>query len=118
MYSGDVNHAPSTSTPLSQIVNNPQGKTTTVTTLVSSVNPSAVDQPVTFTATVTGASPTGTVTFLDGKNDVLGAAQLVDGVATLSVPGFSRGAHQINASYGGDATNLPSTSAKLKQQVR
>src|SRR6185312_9100440 len=30
------------------------------TTLTSSLNPSQVGQPVTFTATVTGSSPTGT----------------------------------------------------------
>jgi uncharacterized repeat protein (TIGR01451 family) len=117
VYNGDPNHAPSTAAPLTQIVNNPNGKTTTVTTLVSSVNPSLVGQPVTFTATVTGANPAGTVTFMD-VNGVLGTAPLINGVATITVPGFNRGAHQITASYGGDGNNLPSTSGKVKQQVR
>jgi hypothetical protein len=96
-YVGDANHAPSTSTALTEIVNNPQGKTSTVTTLVSSANPSTTGQPVTFTATVIGANPTGTVTFTD-VNDILGTVQVVNGVATLTVPGFSKGAHQLSAS--------------------
>lgn len=46
------------------------GKTDTTTTVSSSVNPSAINQPVTFTATVTPApgssgTPTGTITFRD-----------------------------------------------------
>jgi hypothetical protein len=117
VYEGDTNHAPSTSAPLTQIVNNATGKTTTVTTLVMSSSQSTAGQPVTFTATVTGASPTGTVTFAD-VNEVLGTAPLVDGVATLTATGLSRGAHQITASYAGDSNNLGSTSAKLKHQVR
>jgi hypothetical protein len=44
----------------------PPGRGATTTALISSQNPSALGQSVTFTATVTGASPTGTVTFKDG----------------------------------------------------
>jgi hypothetical protein len=47
----------------------------TTTTLVSSLNPSGLGQAVTFTATVTGLSPTGTVTFKDGAT-TLGTATL------------------------------------------
>jgi hypothetical protein len=44
-------------------------------TLTSSQNPSNFGQAVTFTATVTGTSPTGTVTFKDGAT-VLGTGTL------------------------------------------
>jgi hypothetical protein len=59
IYSGDSNNGGSSSTPLTQNVN----QATTTTGVVSSVNPSTPGQSVTFTATVTGASPTGTVQF-------------------------------------------------------
>ena len=38
----------------------------TTTTLISSNNPSTLGTSVTFTATVTGTAPTGTVNFKDG----------------------------------------------------
>ena len=116
-YSGDVSNLSSGSTPLSQVVNPPPAKTATTTTLTSSSAPSAVGQPVTLTATVIGSSPTGTVTFADGKK-MLGTATLVNGVAALTVTTLGKGSHQITATYNGDDANLPSTSSKLKQQVK
>ena len=71
---------------------------------------------MTFTATVMGASPTGTVTFKDGAT-VLGTAALSGGAATLTTASFTTGSHSITAEYGGDATNRPSTSATLLQTV-
>src|SRR5438045_143310 len=44
----------------------------TTTTVGSSLNPSTFGQSVTFTATVAGASPTGTVTFQDGGTNIAG----------------------------------------------
>ena len=40
-------------------------RTSSSTTLSSSLNPSTIGDQVTFTATVTGASPTGTIAFFD-----------------------------------------------------
>jgi large repetitive protein len=54
----------------------------TTTLLSSSQNPSSFGQPVTFTATVAGSSPTGTVTFLDGVTQI-GTATLSGGTASL-----------------------------------
>ena len=115
-YAGDANNLSSGST-LSQVVNPAPAKTATTTTITSSITPSAVGQTVTFTATVVGSSPTGIVTLSDGKI-TLGTATLVNGVATWTISTLGKGAHQITASYGGDAANLASTSAKLKQQVK
>ena len=65
VYSGDPNFTTSTSSVLSQVVN--QASTTTART--SGTNPSTSGQSVTFTATVAASSgsgtPTGTVNFLD-----------------------------------------------------
>jgi outer membrane autotransporter protein len=86
------------------------------TTLTSSLNPSQAGQAVAFTATVTGTSPTGTVTFKDGAA-VLGTVALSGGVATLTNSSLTTGSHSITAEYGGDANNGPSASAALIQTV-
>lgn len=90
----------------------------TTTTLVSSLNPSNAGDQVTFTATVTGAgaTPTGTVTFLNSGTP-LGTETLVNGIATLNTNSLNAGSHTITASYSGDAANAPSTSSGLSQIV-
>jgi uncharacterized repeat protein (TIGR01451 family) len=89
----------------------------TTAALTSSANPSSFGQAVTFTATVTGASPTGTVTFKDGAT-ALGSGTLNgSGVATFTTPSLAVGSHSISAAYAGDASNSPSTSAVLTQSV-
>ena len=89
----------------------------TTTSLTSTPNPSAFGQSVAFTATVTGASPTGTVTFKDGAA-TLGTGTLNGaGQATLSTSSLTVGSHSITAVYGGNATNLTSTSSALTQVV-
>jgi hypothetical protein len=88
----------------------------TVTTVGASPNPSTAGQVVTFTATVSGASPTGTVTFFDGGTS-MGVATLSGGQATLAVSSLILGSHFIGARYNGDASNTPSTSPALLQAV-
>ena len=105
VYSGDSTYASSTSAVLTQTVK----QDSTTTKLSSSANPSVYGQVVTFTATVTAASPgsgtpTGTVTFYDGTT-TLGTGALSAGVATYSTTAFelSVGSGQsITAAYGGD----------------
>jgi hypothetical protein len=119
-YSGDTDHATSTSTaPLIQTVGE-----NTVTTLTSSLNPSVSGQNVTFTATVTvsgggGVAPDGTVTFMDGAT-ALGTSTIAAGVATYSTAALAVGLHNITAVYGGDTANgiNGSTSTVLKQDVQ
>ena len=88
-------------------------------TLASSVNPSNVGQPVTFTATVTSSSgtPTGTVTFKDGAT-VIGTVSLSAGVATFTTAALAAGTHTITASYGGASGFAASTSPALTQTVQ
>ncbi len=70
----------------------------TITTVISSVNPSAYGQTVTFTATVSAipsiGNPTGTVTFYaDGAVIGTGTLSTVDGVTTAMfflLPGLIR----------------------------
>jgi uncharacterized repeat protein (TIGR03803 family) len=113
VYSGDANNAPSTSAAVTQVV-----KAATGTTLTSSKNPSTFRTAVTFTASVKGSAPTGTVTFLDGSVS-LGTATLgSDGKAKLTTAALRRGTHKITARYSGDANNAASTSSVLTQTVR
>jgi hypothetical protein len=91
--------------------------TTTTTSLHSSVNPSVLGQPVTFTATVSGgSSPSGTVTFSDGGSQ-LGTVSLAGITATFTTSSLSLGNHAITARYNGNANNAASSSAVLQQSV-
>jgi uncharacterized repeat protein (TIGR01451 family) len=93
------------------------GLTTTSTTLVSSLNPSLMGQTVVFTATVSGSTPAGTVTFKDGAT-ALGTGTLNgSGVATFTTAALTSGSHAVTAAYGGDANNASSTSPGLTQTV-
>jgi Bacterial Ig-like domain (group 3)/Domain of unknown function DUF11/Glycine rich protein len=95
--------------------------TATVTTLVSSANPSVAGQQVTYTVTVSPVPDSGTVAFTDGGATIGGCdAQPVDtstGTAVCQVTYASPGAHSITAGYSGDASFGPSTSAALPQTV-
>jgi hypothetical protein len=97
------------------------GSTPSTTTLTSSLNPATLGQPVTFTATVAGATnapvPTGSVNFLDGST-VLGSAALNGSAqASFKTSSLSAGSHSITAVYGADATYATSTSAALNEVV-
>lgn len=105
----------------SDSVSLPQSITTAAsgTTLASSLNPSILGDFVTFTATVagTGATPTGSVNFMDGGTS-LGSISLDDsGTATFTTSSLSAGSHTITAVYGGDTNFAGSTSAALTQTV-
>jgi len=111
-YNGDINNQASGSPPQDIVEGN-----ITSTQLVSSADPSAVGQAVTFTATVSGASsPTGSVAFYDSAN-LLATAQLSGTSASVTVSSLAVGNHNITAAYSGDSANDPSTSTALAQSV-
>jgi Bacterial Ig-like domain (group 3) len=114
VYGGDTNYTGSTSSALSQAVN--QAASTTV--VASPQNPSVFGQSVTFTVTVTasGGTPTGTVTFKDGAT-TLGTGTLAAGAATLTTSALTAGGHSITVVYGGDTDYSGSTSLALTQVV-
>ncbi|HEX4794926.1 MAG TPA: Ig-like domain repeat protein [Humisphaera sp.] len=114
VYNGDANDNGSTTAPLTQNVN-PNATSTTVS---SSVNPSVLNQAVTFTATVSGVgTPTGTVTFMDGTTTLATGTLNASGVATFTTSALMLGTHPITAVYGGDTNDSASTSAALNQVV-
>ncbi len=115
VYSGDSGNDGSTSSTLTQTVN----QAASSTGLGSSLNPSTAGQSVTFTATVAGDSPSGTVDFKDGGTTIggCGAQALSSGTATCTTSGLSAGSHSITGVYGGDTNNQASTSSTLTQTV-
>ncbi len=91
--------------------------TTSTTALVSSANPSVYGDNVTFTATVTGSTPTGTVQFKNGVANLGAPVALVAGVATYATSALSAATHSITAEYAGDMNNTASVSPAVSQLV-
>ncbi|MEP7208772.1 MAG: S8 family serine peptidase, partial [Casimicrobiaceae bacterium] len=118
-YGGDAGNLPSSSSALSQVIN----ANATSTALASSSNPAVVGANVTFTATVTGAAPTGNVSFSDGPNAIANCATVpITGsgnsrAAACSTNALAVGTHSIVANYSGDSTNAGSVSAALAQSI-
>lgn len=93
-------------------------KTVSDTALGSSLNPSISGQSVTLTATVTGAAPTGAVTFNDGGAALCSAVPLSGGQAQCATSALAVGSHSIVAVYSGDGSNTGSSSTTLTQIVK
>ncbi|MGH3849350.1 MAG: Ig-like domain repeat protein, partial [Pseudonocardiaceae bacterium] len=102
------------------VVDQPLVQAQTATSLSSSLNPSGLGQPVTFTATVS-SSPNppsgGTIQFKDGSVDLGQPVLLTGGSAAVTTSALAAGAHSITAVYGGGGAFAPSTSAALSQSV-
>ena len=93
----------------------------TTTKLTSSLNPSIQGKLVTFTATVSLQSgtgtPTGNVTFRNGAA-VLSTKTLSGGTATFATATLAPGSNSITAVYAGGSGFTGSTSAPLSQFVQ
>jgi hypothetical protein len=114
-YGGNASFGSSTSTALSQQVN----QATSSVAVSSNINPSYYEESVTFTATITpqfGGAATGTVTFLDGAA-ALGTVPVVNNAASLATSSLKITTHSITATYSGDTNVSGSTSPVLSQKV-
>jgi hypothetical protein len=89
----------------------------TTTALTSSANPAGVGQSVLLTATVSGAGPTGNVTFRDGSATI-GTGSVTSGSASVTTTFATPGNKSLTAVYVGDANNAASTSTALAQRSR
>lgn len=90
------------------------GKSTTAVT--SSPNPSTYRQSVTFVASISPVTATGTVTFRDGAT-TLGTRNISNGKAQLSTSSLTARTHSITAVYSGNTTLGGSTSPSHSQTV-
>jgi autotransporter-associated beta strand protein len=117
VFTGAGAYSGSTSPAFVQVVN----RAVAGVGLVSSLNPIAFGQSVTFTATVTpqfgGVVPTGTVRFLDGATPLGDATLDGAGVATFSGGILSAASHAITAQYLGDGSFSGGTWAATTQVV-
>ena len=108
-YGGDTHNAPITSPPMIQTV----VQYGTQASLTSSQNPTTVNSPVTFVATVTGqggGTPTGTVTFTRNGGPVA-VVPLVNGQASYTMQFPDSGQDLMAANYSGDSNYEPGVSS-------
>jgi hypothetical protein len=117
-YSGDGNFTASTGTDSQSVVG-----AGTLTSVVSSPDPSVVGQSVTFTATVAPAAPgagvpTGTVTFSFGDGTPTATAQLVNGTTSVThAYASAAGSYPVVAAYSGDGNFTASTGTDSQSVV-
>lgn len=114
-YTGDNQRSGSVSTALAETVS--KGNTSVNVSLAAGSNPAVLGDSLSFTATVSPNSATGTVTFFDGSTPISDAVALVAGSASLTTSTLPIGAHAITAQYSGDATFNAGLSAPLQQIV-
>jgi hypothetical protein len=96
----------------------PSAAPVTTTVLTGTGSPTDYGTAVTFTATVTGDSPTGTVQFQDGSVNLGSPVALSGGRAQLAISTLCCGSsHSITATYSGDESNFGSTSSALLQTI-
>jgi hypothetical protein len=94
------------------------------TTLTSSANPGRKGRNITFTATVTGANPVGTVAFsangatITGCNAVPLSGSGNSKTALCTTSFASAGTYSIVASYSGGGGNPASSSAPLAEVIK
>jgi hypothetical protein len=116
-YSGDANHAPSSSTVIITVLQD-----TTTATLIGTPNPATAGQTVTLRATMTGsnAPPTGPVTFTYAGS-VIGTANLVagagfDSTAVITTSTLPVGQDMVIATYAG-TPNFAGASASFTETI-
>ena len=114
VYSGDSSNSTSTSAPVSETI---ASAGTTITSVVSTLNPAPLGQPVTFLAAVAGTNPTGTIQFKDGSTSLGAPVAMTSGAASMTTLSLAGGTHPITAAYSGDSSNTTSTSAILPEVV-
>jgi hypothetical protein len=117
-YAGNSDYAASTSTPLSQTVN----EDPTNATVKSSASTAVVGQSVTLTATVTAktpgsGTPTGTVTFFDGTTDLGPGTLNSSGQATFATSRLPLGSNSISVSYNSDGNYQSSSSSAITETI-
>jgi hypothetical protein len=89
----------------------------TATIVTSNLNPATVGAVVTFTATVSGNTPTGNVSFYAGATLIGTDALNASFQASITTSSLTVGTHSITATYAGNPNNSASTSTALSQVI-
>jgi len=117
IYSGSAYYLGSSSGSVMQTV-----QTYTTTALTTSFNPVALNDSLTFTATVTSngimtaTAATGSVNFKNGST-LLGTSSVLSGVAKFTTSALPAGTNSITAEYISDGYYLSSTNSPALAQV-
>jgi hypothetical protein len=114
-YSGDANDTGSASAAFPLTVS----QAATQTALIVAPDPALVQQPITFTAQVTGngGTPTGSVNFLANGNAIGAGSVNASGKASFTTSALTAGTYAIAAAYTGDANDASSTSGATSLTV-
>ncbi len=117
-YQGSADFLGTSSSPLTHVV----AKAATTTQLSSTPNPSKSGEAVSLRATVAavapgGGIPSGSVQFLNGTT-VIGTANVVNGVATVSIASLKAGKNQLQARYLGTSNHVASVSNTVTHTVK
>src|SRR5262249_17011143 len=116
VYDGDGNNGASASPTVAETVYLlPVASTTALSSSAATITSG---EAATFTATVTGFNPTGTVTFTDGSATLGNPIELSSGSASLTTTALAAGTHSIAAVYSGDAANTASASQPVIEAVK
>ncbi|MFM2106097.1 MAG: hypothetical protein RL338_1129 [Chloroflexota bacterium] len=113
-YAGDTNHAGSISSVIAATI-----ARATTTTALAVAGGGSYGSPISFTATVTPASSTGTVTFASGGT-VIGTCVLGEttaGTCRLTRNDLPVGSYAVTATYPGDPNHVGSASASVATEV-
>ena len=105
-YGGDSSFFSSSSSPMSLLVRYP-------TNISLQAPPNAVAGPaiaISVAVSSLNGTPTGTVVLNEGDHS-LASAQLVNGSATLALPGLGAGVHSLSVNYSGDTLFSQATSS-------
>lgn len=116
-YYDDQNNLASADSKLLTVVSSGSNPTPTTTTVSSSLNPSTLGQPVTFTAAITPSTATGTVQFQINGTNFGSPISLSAGQAVLTTSLLPLGVDNISVVYSGDSNFNPSTSSIVKISV-
>jgi subtilase family serine protease len=92
----------------------PLSSSVSVTGSAASIN---AGQSVSFTASITGFHPTGSVQFANNGQALAAPVALNNGQATLTAALLTPGSNSITANYSGDGNNLASTSNVFSETV-
>jgi hypothetical protein len=88
------------------VVTKASSSSVVTTTVTSSLNPSVYGDTVTLSISVTssvGIQPTGTVSVVDGANNLGTLTLNANGNASITIPVFTAGTHNIVVTYSGDS---------------
>ena len=105
-YSGDEDFSALTSAPIIHVVTKASSTGVVTTAVTSSLNPSIYGDTVTLSISVTssvGIQPTGTVSVVDGANNLGTLTLNASGNASITIPVFTAGTHNIVVTYSGDS---------------